>query len=71
MRSLTDGGRQTGDIFNLMAWCLYMKGNFKDAVAAMDLAIEREPSTVSNYLDLGMILLSRRSSRCDAGYPRQ
>ena len=47
------------DIFNLMAWCLSKKGNFKDAVAAMDLAIEREPATESNYLDLGLILLSR------------
>jgi tetratricopeptide (TPR) repeat protein len=59
LRSLTGRGRQTGEVFNLMAWCLYKKGNFKDAVAAMDLAIEREPITVSNYLDLGMILLSR------------
>lgn len=58
LRRLADR-RQTSDVFNLMAWCLYKKGNFKDAVAAMDLAIEQEPATESNYLDLGLILLSR------------
>jgi tetratricopeptide (TPR) repeat protein len=60
LRSLAGRGRQTSDVFNLMAWCLYKKGNSKDAVAAMDLAIEREPARESNYLDLGMILLSYR-----------
>jgi tetratricopeptide (TPR) repeat protein len=60
LRGLTGRGRQTSDIFNLTAWCLFKKGNFKDAVAAMDLAIEREPGRESNYLDLGMILLSHR-----------
>jgi tetratricopeptide (TPR) repeat protein len=60
LRGLTGRGRETSDIFNLMAWCLYKKGNFKDAVAAMDLAIERDPARESNYLDLGMILVSHK-----------
>jgi len=60
LSSLAGRGRQTSDVFNLMAWCLHKKGNFKDAVAAMDLAIEREPARESNYLDLGLILLSYR-----------
>jgi tetratricopeptide (TPR) repeat protein len=60
LRSLAGRGRQTSDVFNLTAWCLYKKGNFKGAVAAMDLAIEREPARESNYFDLGMILLSYR-----------
>jgi tetratricopeptide (TPR) repeat protein len=60
LRGLTGRGRETSDIFNLMAWCLYKKGNFNDAVAAMDLAIERDPARESNYLDLGMILVSHK-----------
>jgi tetratricopeptide (TPR) repeat protein len=60
LRRLTADGHQSSVIFNLMAWCLYKQGNFQQAVAAMDLAIEREPAQLSNYIDLGMILLSHR-----------
>lgn len=49
----------SSEAFNLMSWCLYKQGAFQQAVASMDLAIERAPRDPSNYLDLGMMLLSR------------
>lgn len=49
----------SSEAFNLMSWCLYKQGAFQQAVAFMDLAIERAPRDESNYLDLGMMLLSR------------
>ena len=58
LRNLLAAGDQSGDVFSLLGWCSYKQGNFKEAIAAMDLAIDREPSKVANYLDLGMILLS-------------
>ncbi|HVN77701.1 MAG TPA: tetratricopeptide repeat protein [Terriglobia bacterium] len=47
----------TGDIYNLQAWCLYKKGKFKEAVAAMDQAINLEPRRAIHYLDLGKMLV--------------
>jgi tetratricopeptide (TPR) repeat protein len=55
---LIEAGVASSDIYNLLAWCYHKRGDLKEAVAAMDLAIDREPSRESSYLDLGMILLS-------------
>lgn len=56
LETLLESGQLTGDIFNLLAWCYHKEGNLKEAIKAMDLAIDREPSRQSNYLDLAMIL---------------
>ncbi len=57
---LIDAGRVSTDIFNLLGWCYHKQNKLKEAVAAMDDAIAREPSRESNYLDLGAILLSHK-----------
>lgn len=49
--------RGSGDLYNLLAWCLYKQGKFKDAVVAMDQAINLEPRRAIHYLDLGKILV--------------
>ena len=56
LETLLRSGQLTGEIFNLLAWCYHKEGNLKEAIKAMDLAIDREPSRESNYLDLAMIL---------------
>lgn len=60
LRKLVGAGHETSDIYNLLGWCLYKQGNFKEAVAAMDKAIEIDPTRESNYLDVGMILIEIR-----------
>jgi tetratricopeptide (TPR) repeat protein len=59
LRELNLAGRQTSDSENLMAWCLYKRGQIKEAVAAMDRAIALDPSAEDNYLDVGMMLLEQ------------
>jgi len=59
LQRLFDAGYETGDIDNLMAWCLYKQDRVNDAVARMDRAIEREPGKESNYLDVGMMLIEQ------------
>ncbi|HSB13201.1 MAG TPA: tetratricopeptide repeat protein [Bryobacteraceae bacterium] len=59
LRGLLDSGVQNSDVFNLLAWCHYKQDRMKEAVAAMDLAIDRDPAGESNYYDLGLMLLSR------------
>ena len=49
--------RGSSDLYNLQAWCLYKQGRFKEAVAAMDQAIDLEPGRAIQYLDLGKILV--------------
>jgi tetratricopeptide (TPR) repeat protein len=58
IRKLLSGGYQTADTFNLLGWCLHKQGQLKEAVAAFDLAIERAPAAETNYIDLGLVLLS-------------
>jgi len=60
LETLLRSGQLTSDIFNLLAWCYHKEGNLKEAIKAMDLAIDREPSRESNYLDLAMILTEHR-----------
>jgi tetratricopeptide (TPR) repeat protein len=60
LRRLIDDGHQSSDIFNLLAWCLYKQGDLKEAVAAMDLAIDRDPARETHYLDLGLMLVSHK-----------
>ncbi len=57
LRNLLDRGVQTADVFNLLAWCRYKQGDVKEAVASMDLAIDRAPSA-ANHVDLGLMLVS-------------
>jgi len=59
LQKLLDAGYETGDIDNLMSWCLYKQGRVNDAVARMGRAIEREPGKESNYLDVGMMLIEQ------------
>ncbi len=60
LRELIDSGHASGDIYNLLSWCYYRQGNLKEAVAAMDQAIGRNPLEVANYLDLARILLGHK-----------
>jgi tetratricopeptide (TPR) repeat protein len=60
LRKLVGAGHETSDIYNLLGWCLYKQANFKEAVAAMDQAIEIDPTRESNYLDVGMMLIELR-----------
>jgi tetratricopeptide (TPR) repeat protein len=60
LETLLRSGQLTSDVFNLLAWCYHKEGNLKEAIKAMDLAIDREPSRESNYLDLAMILTEHR-----------
>jgi superkiller protein 3 len=48
--------RITSDGYNLLGWCFEKTGNLREAVAALQNAIETEPSKESNYLDLCTIL---------------
>lgn len=60
LEALLRSGQLTSNIFYLLAWCYHKEGNLKEAIKAMDLAIDREPARESNYLDLAMILTEHR-----------
>jgi Flp pilus assembly protein TadD len=57
LQPLAGSGHATSEIENLLGWCYEGQGDFVRAVAAMDKAIEEDPSSESNYLDVGRILL--------------
>jgi tetratricopeptide (TPR) repeat protein len=57
---LIEGGHVSNDIYNLLSWCYHEQGKLKEAVAAMDRAIDRNPAEVANYLDLARILLNHK-----------
>jgi len=57
LQPLVVAGRATSEIENLIGWCYEGQGDFARAVAAMDKAIENNPTQESNYLDVGRILL--------------
>ena len=57
LQGLIQGGHETSDLEDLMAWCEFKQGHVKEAVAHMDRAIDLDPSRESNYLDVGMMLL--------------
>ena len=57
LRRVIEAGRQSSEIYNLLAWCLYKQDDFKGAAAALDQAIALDPGDETNYLDGGMMLL--------------
>jgi len=58
LRKLIGSGHENSEMYNLLGWCLYKRGDFDNAVAAMDRAAALDPSKESNYLDVGMMLMS-------------
>lgn len=60
LEPLIGTGDETGQIDNLLGWCYEGQDDFKRAVAAMDRAIQEDPSKESNYLDVGRILLEAK-----------
>ena len=60
LQRLIGSGQASSEAFNLLGWCYHQLNNLKEAVAAMDQAIERDLNNESNYLDLGMILVSHK-----------
>ena len=60
LQGLIGSGQALSEVFNLLGWCYHQLNNLKEAVAAMDQAIERDLKNESNYLDLGMILVSHK-----------
>jgi Flp pilus assembly protein TadD len=59
-RKLIAAGYESGEIYDLLGKCLDKRGNFKQALAAMQRAIELNPSREGNYLDVGTILAEHR-----------
>jgi tetratricopeptide (TPR) repeat protein len=57
---LLDAGRESSDIYNLQSWCFHKQGKLKEAVRAMDQAIDLDPKRETNYLDLGKILIEHK-----------
>ena len=60
LRQLLDAGRESSDIYNLQSWCFHKQGKLKEAVRAMDQAIDLDPRRETNYLDLGKILIEHK-----------
>ncbi len=57
---LINAGHRRSEIYNLLGWCYQRQDNQKEAIRALEQAIDRDPSREGNYLDLGMILASHR-----------
>jgi tetratricopeptide (TPR) repeat protein len=53
-------GHQSGEAFNLLGWCFFREGNVKDAIASLDLAVDREPGKAAHYIDVGLMLFSEK-----------
>jgi len=60
LERLADSGKASAESFNLLGWCYHKLDKLKEAVAAMDLAIDRAPGSETNYRDLGLILLNHK-----------
>jgi tetratricopeptide (TPR) repeat protein len=60
LERLVNSGRSSAEAFNLLGWCYHKLNNLKEAIAAMDLAIDREPDRDTNYRDLGLILMDHK-----------
>jgi tetratricopeptide (TPR) repeat protein len=58
---LINAGSRNAAIFNLLGWCQQKQSRPKEAVQAMEEAIQSAPSEEGNYLDLGKILLAQHS----------
>ena len=65
-------GHESADAFNLLGWCFFREGNVKDAIASLDLAIDREPGKAAHYIDVGLMLFSdkRYGRGARSGAPR-
>ena len=57
LRRVITAGHESSQIYNLLAWCLYKRDDFKAAATALDRAIALDPADESNYLDGGMMLI--------------
>ncbi len=70
LTSLLAEGHQSADAFNLLGWCFFREGNLKDAIASLDLAIDREPGKAAHYIDVGLMLFSdkRYSAALEAAH---
>jgi tetratricopeptide (TPR) repeat protein len=60
LRRVIEEGHESGEIYNLLAWCRYKQDDFKNAAADLDQAIVRDPGDETNYLDGAMMLLEHR-----------
>jgi tetratricopeptide (TPR) repeat protein len=60
LERLVGSEKAPAEAFNLLGWCYHKLDNLKEAVAAMDLAIDREPDNETNYRDLGLILMNHK-----------
>jgi tetratricopeptide (TPR) repeat protein len=60
LERLVASGKASAETLNLLGWCYHKLDRLKDAVAAMDLAIDREPQNELNYRDLGSILMNHK-----------
>jgi len=60
LNHLVSAGQETADIDNLIGWCLFKRGKFREAVESLDKAINLDPSSETNYLDVGLMLLEQR-----------
>lgn len=57
LRRTIAAGHESSEIYNLLGWCLFKKGDAKGGAAALDLAIALDPADESNYVGVGMMLL--------------
>jgi tetratricopeptide (TPR) repeat protein len=60
LQRLVGSGKPSAEALNLLGWSHHQLGNLKEAVAAMDLAIDREPNNEVHYRDLGLILMHHK-----------
>jgi tetratricopeptide (TPR) repeat protein len=61
LEALINAGSRNTAIFNLLGWCQQKQARPKEAVQALEEAIQLAPSEEGNYLDLGKILLAQHS----------
>jgi tetratricopeptide (TPR) repeat protein len=60
LSELTANGSASGEIYNLLGWCVFRQGQFEEAVRALERAVKLEPQKEGYHLDLGTILAGRR-----------
>lgn len=60
LEKLVEGGAQDADVFDLLAWCRHREGRAESAVAAMEEAVQREPSSGIRHLHLAQMLLEQK-----------
>ncbi len=55
---LIGAGYKTTDHYNLLGWCYQKQNKSKEAIHSFEEALDRDPARETNYLDLGMVLVS-------------